>query len=46
MIKPIRKIAWRTAIAWFALMFAGMPARAVPSFARQTGLDCMTCHVS
>lgn len=22
------------------------PARAVPSFARQTGFDCMTCHVS
>jgi hypothetical protein len=23
-----------------------LPARAVPSFARQTGFDCFTCHVS
>jgi hypothetical protein len=37
--------AGRAALA-AALACAAFPARAVPSFARQTKLDCMTCHVS
>jgi hypothetical protein len=36
---------WR-AIAAILLACCMLPARAVPSFARQTGLDCFTCHVS
>lgn len=35
-------------IAWVALLsFTNlMPAHAVPSFARQTGLECVSCHLS
>jgi hypothetical protein len=33
-------------VAALALACCVLPARAVPSFARQTGLDCFTCHVS
>jgi len=29
-----------------AAFVAATPARAVPAFARQTGFDCVTCHVS
>jgi hypothetical protein len=36
----------RAALAAAALACAALPARAVPSFARQTKLDCMTCHIS
>lgn len=36
----------RRALAAIALACCVLPARAVPSFARQTGLDCFTCHVS
>lgn len=38
---------WLIAIAaaWLLAGISGQ-AGAVPSFARQTGLDCMTCHVS
>ena len=36
---------WRI-IAAILLACCMLPARAVPSFARQTGLDCFTCHVS
>src|SRR5689334_21190564 len=28
-----------------ALLFTAAPARAVPSFALQTGLECAACHV-
>jgi hypothetical protein len=40
------KTFWRIAIAGSLLMSIVGPVRAVPSFARQTKLDCMTCHVS
>lgn len=38
-------------VALLAVMFAGLfgaltDARAVPSFARQTGLECVSCHLS
>ncbi|HEX9301223.1 MAG TPA: cytochrome C [Casimicrobiaceae bacterium] len=33
-----------TAVA--ALLLAAAPAHAVPSFARQTGLECVSCHLS
>lgn len=39
------RLPWRIAAA-VALVFCMLPARAVPSFARQTGFDCFTCHVS
>lgn len=38
-------LPWRT-IAAVVLACCVLPARAVPSFARQTGFDCFTCHVS
>jgi hypothetical protein len=40
------KFPWRAVIAGAALACGVFPANAVPSFARQTGLDCFTCHVS
>lgn len=36
----------RLAFAFVAFAGVALPARAVPSFARQTKLDCMSCHVS
>jgi hypothetical protein len=44
----IREVSWRSALAWIGVALAciAVPADAVPSFARQTKLDCMTCHVS
>lgn len=42
----VHKIPWRALLAGIALSWFTIPAQAVPSFARQTGLDCMTCHVS
>ncbi|HJV02274.1 MAG TPA: cytochrome C [Burkholderiaceae bacterium] len=36
----------RHIVASLALCCAANVAQAVPSFARQTGLDCMTCHLS
>jgi hypothetical protein len=38
-------VPWRTIVA-VILACCVFPARAVPSFARQTGFDCFTCHVS
>src|SRR6185312_2596754 len=38
-------VPWRELAAVVLACFM-LPARAVPSFARQTGLDCFTCHVS
>jgi hypothetical protein len=38
-------IPWR-ALAAVILACCMLPAQAVPSFARQTGFDCFTCHVS
>lgn len=46
MTLPIPTIQCRAALAAAALAWAAAPATAVPSFARQTKLDCMTCHVS
>lgn len=40
------KIPWRAVLAGALLACSAMPAQAVPSFARQTGLDCFTCHFS
>jgi len=40
------KIPWRAATVAATLACSVLPAKAVPSFARQTGLDCFTCHVS
>jgi hypothetical protein len=44
-MKLATKLPWRGALA-VLLAFRLVPAQAVPSFARQTGLDCFTCHVS
>jgi hypothetical protein len=33
-------------IGVLALVFAGSEARAVPSFARQTGMECTACHTA
>jgi hypothetical protein len=46
MMPFIRRISWRVAAASVSLACIVAPANAVPSFARQTKLDCMTCHVS
>lgn len=40
------KTLWRAVLAGALLACGAMPAQAVPSFARQTGLDCFTCHFS
>jgi hypothetical protein len=40
------KRLWCGAIVGVTLACNTIPASAVPSFARQTGLDCFTCHVS
>lgn len=37
---------WVLALAAIAISFASVRADAVPSFARQTGLDCTSCHLS
>ena len=37
---------YSTTLIAAGLLFAPAPAQAVPSFARQTGLECFTCHVS
>jgi len=39
------KFPWGAMLA-LALACLAVPAGAVPSFARQTGLDCFVCHVS
>jgi hypothetical protein len=36
---------WTASVA-AGLLFAPLLAHAVPSFARQTGLECVTCHLS
>jgi hypothetical protein len=36
----------RFAAIAFVALFTATPAHAVPSFARQTGLECTTCHLS
>lgn len=41
-----RLLSGRRTIAAIALLSAAGAAQAVPSFARQTGLDCMSCHLS
>ncbi|RFP09068.1 cytochrome C [Duganella sp. BJB488] len=40
-----RRYTWRTLLA-IILALSSISARAVPSFARQTQLDCFACHVS
>jgi hypothetical protein len=40
------KIACWTASIAVSLLLIPVPARAVPSFARQTGLECVNCHLS
>ena len=36
----------RLALVVFAALVTATPAHAVPSFARQTGLECVSCHLS
>ena len=43
--RPRRHLFRRLAIITALYCLAGQ-TQAVPSFARQTGLDCMTCHLS
>jgi hypothetical protein len=47
--RPVRSIRLRRAAACLALIFPGLlyasPARALPSFAQQTGQPCAACHV-
>ena len=40
------KHALRLTTAFVAAMLVTAPSRAVPAFARQTGLECTTCHLS
>jgi hypothetical protein len=46
----LHRIHWRSTLQWSALasaaFLAATPVRAVPAFARQTGFDCVTCHLS
>jgi hypothetical protein len=41
----VQRIVWSSAIIVASLAFASS-AHAVPAFARQTGFDCNTCHLS
>ena len=43
---PLRATAGWVACLAVAALLAAVPAHAVPSFARQTGLECVTCHLS
>src|SRR5215471_14655127 len=36
----------RSAAIAFAVLLTAAPAHAVPSFARQTGFECVSCHLS
>ena len=42
---PIELIQFVYWLALVALLFSAPPARAIPSFAQQTGLACSSCHV-
>jgi hypothetical protein len=49
----VSKFLWRTIVQWttvvataLAVLTAAPPVRAVPAFARQTGLECTSCHLS
>lgn len=44
-MKMFSRLPWR-GVAAVMLACCVLPAHAVPSFARQTGFDCFTCHVS
>lgn len=48
MCSRLRLTAIAKLVAWFAasLLLLPTPAHAVPSFARQTGLECVSCHLS
>jgi hypothetical protein len=37
---------WAAAVAGLLVVLSISPARAVPSYARQTGQECIACHVS
>ena len=39
-------VAWRATATLLLSGLASTPAHAVPSFARQTGLECTACHLS
>lgn len=43
-MKPITRPLWR-ALAALACLAAAGAAQAVPSYARQTGMDCAGCHI-
>lgn len=46
-MKTFYSKTWRAAMAaGLSIACCAVPAHAVPSFARQTKLDCMSCHVS
>ena len=45
MFQGIFAMAWR-GLALVVLLLCGTQAFAVPSFARQTGLECVNCHLS
>jgi hypothetical protein len=42
MKKPINALRW---LSMAALLAAAASAHAVPSFSRQTGMDCVSCHI-
>lgn len=45
-MNPRTPMRWLSALVALLLSAMGVPALAVPSFARQTGAQCAACHVS
>ena len=45
-MSKLASLFFRSSAVIAAAFLVAMPARAVPAFARQTGFDCNTCHLS
>lgn len=45
MSRPSRLTAFRALMTVMAWLLGSLPAHALPSYARQTGQECMACHV-
>jgi hypothetical protein len=42
--QPVKSILVLLGVAGFYLLFSWTEAQALPSFARQAGMSCTTCH--